>query len=553
MKRYIISAAIIISTFLGIGIASASLVSQSVPPPGANGSVLVASSTAVGSSTWVATSSLGIAGGSGSGVGSTTPWTSGGIVYQNGGSISASSSFTTDGSKATSTAYQTNNTTTPSFSNGANLDSYQFAASGTPSGFSEYGAYLNSLCASVASGTTIYIPQGTFNVSSTITLTQHCSYRGVGGGGTILNWTGATSSVLIQENWGTTPHVSGGGLFGLTLQGNNSQSTSTEIGLLEGGNSGATHAINDGLTIKGFGKGYSTATNTYMSDLSNTVLVGNAVNVNIASPSNSGESMDFFNVQALDPANNNATATVEFNANSLENGVWSGGSIDDSGVDVQNGNNMTFIGVNFENPGYPTYGAYIPINMASSFYGTVITNIGGNMQNDSPQTTTTPAEFVNIGGTYNSYGVELARNNSSAQAVAQYVNNGNSTVNGIANVCNTLNQNNSGNAVTSIFPAGNTSNAENWGCLNWTQNNYIQGVDYTSGNSNFYTHGGIAASLLNGTGAFQFFDNILLGTSGTTPGCAEWFEAGATSTKLYQWYASGGKLSTSTSNPGFCP
>ena len=86
----------------------------------------------------------------------------------------------------------------------------------------------------------------------------------------------------------------------------------------------------------------------------------------------------------------------------------------------------------------------------------------------------------------------------------------------------------------------------------YNQNNYVQGVDYTSGNTNFYTHGGIAMSLLNANGSLSLFNNVALGTTGTTPGCAEMYEAGATSTLGYMYIKAGAVVGTTT-KPLFCP
>lgn len=454
-----------------------------------------------------------------------------------GGGASTSTSNTWTGSQTFATSTQTN------------VDSVIYASAQTST--IDYNAYLNNLCTNVASGTLIQLPQGKMNVSSTLSITQHCTYQGVGGNGTILNWTGAQGGTMVQENWGTLPHVEGGGLQALTLNGNSATKTNPTICLLQGGGAGGSHGINDGLTIENCGTGLGSATNTYMVVLSNSTVVGNGTNINFSSPSNSGESMDFVNVKVLDPANSSSTNCIVANANSLENATWMGGVIDDCQLSVANGNNITLEGVNFENAGYATYGAYDYISESSSFYGTVVDVYGGNMQNDSPATSTSPSEFVNVGGIYNSWGVELARSSSAAHEVSQYVNNTNNSTNGMATICNTVNQNNSGNAVVSMFPTGNTTNASNNGCLSLWQNNYVGGVDYTAGNTNFYTNGGVAMALQNGNGSLSLLKNVTLGTSGSLPGCAEMYEAGATSTLGYMYIKAGAVIATTT-KPSFC-
>lgn len=374
----------------------------------------------------------------------------------------------------------------------SNVDSFYFAAA-TSTG--DYGTYLNTLCPSVASGTTIFLPQGNIGYGQTINITQRCTYQGVGGNGTILTWTGSQGGTMVNENWGTSIQGDGGGLKNLTLYGNNATTTNPTICLLQGGNAGARTANNDGLVIDNCGIGYNTASNTYMSILSNSTITGNGQDVLINTANNSGESMNWFNVKVVDPANASATNCFYVKDNGLENGYWSGGSQDDCGSYFGNGNNMTYVGINFENPGYPTYGRYTYISETSSFYGTTVTVIGGNMQNDATSSAQAPVQFISIGGDIRMYGVEFSKGSASAFQVPEVVNNNNSSVNGVATLCDNLNQNNSGSAVASMFPTSNTTNVDNEGCITLDQNDYVNGYDVSSQGTVWYQAGGIAETL----------------------------------------------------------
>ena len=163
---------------------------------------------------------------------------------------------------------------------------------------------------------------------------------------------------MINQNWGLLPHVEGGGVQNLTLNCGSATTTNPTVGLLEGGLNGASHSDNDGLTIMNCGTGLESASNTYMTVLGNSTVVLNGRNFQFDTANSSGESIDFVNVKSLDCANSTTTKCDYFAPNSIENGTWVGGAVDDVQSYYGNGVNFSYYGVNHENPGYATYGRY---------------------------------------------------------------------------------------------------------------------------------------------------------------------------------------------------
>jgi hypothetical protein len=455
MKNKLFALLLIIGTFTYIGIASASLVSQTIPPPGSNGTVPIASSSATGGIQWVATSSLGIAGGGGGSGASTTTantWT-------------APQTF----------PYGIFSTSTATSSNIAVLNSTfnipaNYATAGCPwnTSVTDLGGCINAAynsASTTASSTVINVPVlPAFTTYATkITFANDNEFADLQcAPGQILEYTGATTAtsgaITYNESDANAQNIKiprTGGENCIFAGGTSLNSKATSTGIYIGGTNGEAALALYNFGAINFGTGWETASNTFMLDLYSPLSDGNVTNWQTQGYSNSGEAINLYAPHFLDTA----STTNPYCLNLQQNGVAEfnvyGGSIDDCPAYIYGGNAaVLFSGVNWENPAASastTYPKYTYLTVQSTAQYTNVTLQGGEFAIDSHSSVSTPNSFVVCGATCTVNGMSFQKNGTTTVPVAiDY------SVNGTAATLNALGNANPAGAFTNF--ASSTTN-----------------------------------------------------------------------------------------------
>jgi hypothetical protein len=293
-----------------------------------------------------------------------------------------------------------------------NLDTVIYASTSTPSGFGDYAAYLTSLCLANATGTTIMVPQGVLNVSTTILEAYRCTYQGAGGGGTILNWTGPQGGAMAQMAFPPTPHTAGGGFYNITFSNAQGSATTTNptIGILEGSSTtaGGAHSIVYGNTFVGLGLAMEVTSGTYDNTIQQNTFRNNGGAIWTLPSNNSGEAEHIVLNWVVDQAGGSGNNCIWFQTSSVEQADVTDNTNDNCQIRV-GANNQVFINSDeVENAGYLD-GNYIPIQEDSSGGSNMVVS-GLQVTNDSSSTASTYASVFYIGSNAVVSGVTVNRN-----------------------------------------------------------------------------------------------------------------------------------------------
>lgn len=282
---------------------------------------------------------------------------------------------------------------------------------------SDIGAKVNAAYAYASSsgqtGVTINIPRGVYSFSTPIvcgTAGRRCLITGTPAGGTELDYTGAISTAAITINSGIQDvgidHTSGNGIYGISLYGNSTSTTTPRVGVFIGGTNGTDGAVLDAVNIYGFGYGLQIGANAYHFLYENGTIRNNGRNVTVNAASNSGESIDFLNAFIVDGASNNALDCIYLDNSSVEAMNYTGGSFDDCQMHILQANNVTITGTQIENPGFTAWGQYTPIIMDNNL-ATNLNLTGVDFVNDATGSGTSPINFLSGGGNVTANGVNV--------------------------------------------------------------------------------------------------------------------------------------------------
>jgi hypothetical protein len=296
------------------------------------------------------------------------------------------------------------------------LDASTFLTGSNDIGGAVNAAYATAVAAGLKS-VIITIPAGSFSFSTPIVFGTdgvRASLRGTPGDGTILTFTGGSSTKAVTVNCGyqgdgaSSEHAKYEVMRDITLKGNNTSTTNPEVGVFLGGTNGAAGAIVNFCKIEGFGQGLVQGSNTYMWALENVVFRNCGQNMYLggtdASVTNSGEGITFLNVFCVDPAGNSPTNGFFIDNSAVASLTIIGGSFDDCQVRIQQANNVTFIGTHFENPGNTAWGPYDYVVIDDN-PATQVNFVGCVFFNDSTTSGNSPTTFILNGGTVTLTGV----------------------------------------------------------------------------------------------------------------------------------------------------
>lgn len=270
---------------------------------------------------------------------------------------------------------------------------------------SDIGAKVNAAYAAAASGAqtgvTINIPRGVYSFSTPIvcgTAGRRCLITGTPGGGTELDYTGAISTAAITLNSGIQntgiDHTSGNGIYGISLYGSATSTTTPRVGVFVGGTNGTDGAVLNATNIYGFGYGLQIGANAYHFLYENGTIRNNGQNVHINAASNSGESLDFINAFIVDGASNNPADCFWMDNSATASLNYTGGSLDDCQMHILQANNVTITGTHFEDPGSAAWGSYIYIIIDQNLATNV--NINGSVFFSTG--TNKPSVYIQNGG-----------------------------------------------------------------------------------------------------------------------------------------------------------
>jgi hypothetical protein len=282
------------------------------------------------------------------------------------------------------------------------LDASQFAGS-------DIGAKINAAYAQAVAnslnGVIITVPAGTFSFSTPIAISTdgfRATIKGTGGDGTVLTYTGSSSTKAITFNCGYqgdgagSEHITYVGLQDITIKGNDSTSASAKIGVYLGGTNGAAGIVLRNVKIETFGQGLYFGANTYHTLMDSVVIRNCAQLMYIAASSNSGEGLTFVNCFMVDPFDTTyVTANgVQIADSGTASARFVGCSFDDTQVRIGQANNVTFVGTHWENPGSANWGAYTYLSIDSN----LATNVSLNGDTFFATGSTSPTAYFANGG-----------------------------------------------------------------------------------------------------------------------------------------------------------
>jgi hypothetical protein len=316
----------------------------------------------------------------------------------------------------TITVTSTNPSTIP------NLSSYYFlptpaqlaagATCGSTTGVTDAGACIQDIYSfDVQSSTIVVVPTGHYSYATRFggtTNGHRLLVEGVAAGGSVFSYTGIGCASVIDSGIqsGSIDHTTGNGFYGISFYGNNTATSSPQIGICSGTVNGTDGAVIDHTNVYGFGIGIQNATSTYHWIFENGTIGKNGQNVHInasGGPTGSGEEEVFMNVFVVDGANNNPNECFWADNSAVSSLTFISVSLDDCQLHLLQANNFTWTGGHDENPGYSAWGSYIPIKIDQNIATNANIN-GVTFFNDAP-TSTSPSTFISNGGTLSLDGV----------------------------------------------------------------------------------------------------------------------------------------------------
>lgn len=330
---------------------------------------------------FVATSSLGISGGSGS----QTPFTSN--VNAAGFNLSNVNTLTTGNILATSSSA----TSTIANDNTVLVVPTDFATNGCAGNpaTTDFGACVNSLYLQIShsgqySGQilvpNIKVTQAQWTTPINFNGPAIVSFDGVSGSQIAYGGTG-TSTTFNMSN--PTGHLVSND-YGITYMGNSTliaagQSNSkTTVGIGLGGSNGAVGVDFHDNNVNGFGIDVQIGQNAYMAKIENNSISGGNGNLfgnllYVDKANNSGEALTLAGDNWTDPGNSIATKAVYLSNGCCASTFINGGSIDDVQIYIGTSDGTTDIGpLHVENSDGGAYGPYIPFQGTSSDRSTMI-------------------------------------------------------------------------------------------------------------------------------------------------------------------------------------
>lgn len=317
---------------------------------------------------------------------------------------------------------------------------------------SDIGAKINTAYATLpASGGTIVIPAGTYNYSTPIIFaTQHKPVILEGQGGGSFYAAGATtlvytSSTGIGITYNAEGASSGGsGLYNLSLVGpagiyaggNTGIGSSTTIlnttstqGVHLGGTFGATGVVLQGVEISGWGKGVQWDSNTFLTDINNSAIQKNGMDLYFPSSTNAYENDHVTN--SLIGDGNYGSGSIASNCvyigNTSQSGDWqfTGNSFDDCqvtwGASAQ-GASIHLTNNHFENPNNASTSEYSFVSStAAQLRYLSIVSVGNYYVTNGDRTSGQP--IITNGGAFTSVGDTINNYNTDTSDVTKFVLN----------------------------------------------------------------------------------------------------------------------------------
>jgi hypothetical protein len=555
LNNLLISIAVVSLTYGGI--AHASLVSQSIPTPGSNGTVPIASSTATGGIAWQATSTLGISGGGGVSTSTANTWSA---------QQTLTSSTITNGISNTgnvsSTSFTATNTSTASYYANNNMRfEVPSPAQLSALGFADANVWMLNVYASlsgVVSSTEFDFGAYHYTIPTQAnfgTNDERVLITCVPGGGTQLTYTGTSSMYTFNTG---DDHYYGSGITGCT--GFGPSPTGTTVFATWGGTQGAEGFNMTDNTIERFGSPFTVATNTWSETMLGNVFTQNGMNGTFATSSNSGETPNIAYNTFSEPY---ATTTncVYFALNSIAGANINGNHFDDCWPFFGNGAQGATASANhFENPGWLTYNASngpVPWEVIASSSFTQVTNVGNFFVNDeSSSTANTPAELVRNGGSFSSTGDTV---NSLNVPIANFdvdvASFGSSMITSFHNVSS---------SVTSVINGETAAN----GCQIVMTNlkSWSSDICVTSSNLFEFINGGAIRGVMDANGFWDLggptestvtlnvdssaSSTLRIGSGSTNEGCQEWYLSNGT--EVFTYPSSATSTATTSTKPSFC-
>lgn len=300
--------------------------------------------------------------------------------------------------------------------------------------------------------------------------------------GQILKYTGSSYAINYNEGQGTTasrhiPHIGGVNCVFAGSGGTvTATSTANGTGILIGGSNGEAALQLNNMGAINIGIGFNLTAGTYMFSAYSPYVQGDAEDLLVNSPSNSGESQKFYGLTAADPGNSSSSDCVVLQANAEASVEFFGGSLDDCQLHVKSGNlNVALYGVHLENPAsnYPTYDKIL----VDSDTATTLLMSGGTVMEDRTSTVAGGPipEEVNCGAVCKWDTVSAVRNaGTSATTTTVFGANTASTANSIVTFCNVSNIQ---SAYSNIGPLATGSPTTNNGCITSFHNGYVTGYN----------------------------------------------------------------------------
>ncbi len=200
----------------------------------------------------------------------------------------------------------------------------------------------------------VYFPCGVYHITS-ILINKRVVLQGAGEC-TRLLYTPSTGTAFTFNFPGTLTF--GSGLRDLVLSGTNRSNPT--IGIMLGGNNGATGFLGDSIKIQGFGIGIQYGDQTWLTKFDHSIIVNNGKNLFYPNGLfNSGENLMFRDTTFAN-TNGTSSATCVDLQGGLASGIFDGGSFDSCRVNIgASAFSIVLSNNHFENPGGSLSGPYI--------------------------------------------------------------------------------------------------------------------------------------------------------------------------------------------------
>jgi Pectate lyase superfamily protein len=261
-----------------------------------------------------------------------------------------------------------------------NVKAYGASGNGT----SDDTQVFNSAYAacSAAGGGAIFVPPGTYKLTSGFIFTSPCAIIGVGSAVTVLNYIPTTGTAfVISSGSGHQPYK---GFSNLTIEGQSSSNSTIGLQLGEAPSPQLDQYRMTDLRITGFGTGLATDTsggNVFNSTCDNCTFIGNGVGADLE-----GEMQRLVNSNV----SQNVTGLIVGQTSTTDAQVF-GTSFDDNttlAINIESSGVLTLESPHFENVGGGTANYITSSGILDIF--------GGNIMDDTP--TGTNAQFITTSG-----------------------------------------------------------------------------------------------------------------------------------------------------------